>query len=94
MITPMAEPLRISVEPTADPDAVIIAVNRELGGQGRSYYAVAEAAGEPLAQAVLAIRGVREVSLRSSSLIVRKAPSADWQSVGPAIQAKVFQLLG
>lgn len=89
----MDEPLRIQIEPTADPDAVKITFNRRLAGLGASFRSSGDAAGNPLAAGLMSIRGVREVFLLGDFVTVRKFPDADWRSIGPAMQAKVYDVL-
>ncbi|MDD4891586.1 MAG: NifU N-terminal domain-containing protein [Phycisphaerae bacterium] len=89
----MDDPLQIRIEPTADPDAVKITLNRQFEGLGQSFRSAQEADLNPLAKAILSIRGVREVFLLGDFITVRKQFHASWQALGPAIQAKLFRLL-
>ena len=87
----MAEPLRITIETTAHPDIIRVHVNRQLAdARPADRHA-------PLPRAVitsvLQISGVREVTIAGSRITVKKAPEADWRSIGPAIQTRIFRSL-
>jgi len=90
----MNDPLRILIEVTADPDVLKVTFNRQLEGLGMSFRSPGEAVDCPLAREVLAVPGVIAVFLLGNFLTVRKEPPADWQAIGPAIQAKIFRVLG
>jgi len=90
----MAEPLRVTIETTAHPDIIRVHVNRRLGpprpadGPARDH-----AAARPVIAAVLQVPGVREVTVAGGRITVKKDPQADWRSIGPAIQGKIFRTL-
>jgi hypothetical protein len=90
---PMARPLSLRVEPTGEPDAVRIVLNRRLAARESRFDSRSPACDHPLAQALLAIPGVRAVHLHGCSMTVRKRPAAQWRTIGPAIQTRLHQLL-
>jgi len=90
----MAEPLRVRVEPTGDVDVARFIVNRRLasprpGDGGGSADSIARL----LVRALLGINGVREVTVHTHEVTVRKSAESGWRTIGPAIQGRIFELL-
>lgn len=86
-------PLKIvEFQPTPNPDALkcVLAGDERRGGPHadgtlRSYADAAQAEGDPLARAVLAIPGVRRVLIEKGWMTVTRRPGADWDAIRGAL---------
>ncbi len=81
----MAEPLTISGQGTPNPNAVKFTLNRVVAAQGTSYRDAATATG--WANELLSIPGVVQVFALNTFVSVTKAPDADWNTLGPQVEA-------
>ncbi len=82
----MAEPLEISVQGTPNPNAAKFTLNRVVATQGKTYRDVAGADTE-WAKQLLGIAGVTQVFAINNFVSVNKAPEAQWDVLGPQIEA-------
>ncbi|MCG3179872.1 MAG: hypothetical protein BIFFINMI_02218 [Phycisphaerae bacterium] len=89
-----SRPLRLTVEPTTDPDEMKITASRGLESAGENFDSPQGAAGHPLAGALFRIGGVQRVYLLGNFIRIRKEPQADWRQIGPAIQTRIHEVLG
>jgi|HubBroStandDraft_4_1064222.scaffolds.fasta_scaffold1206869_1 hypothetical protein len=82
----MDEPVRVEAEPTPNPNAYKLTVNRRVGdGRGATFEVEAAAIAPPLARRLLQIAGVRRVFLLGDFVSITRTPEADWDSIlGPA----------
>lgn len=72
---------------TPNPNAIkIVVAGLTSGGGTRSYREAAQAAGDPLAAAVMAIPGVRNVLVQEGWMSVGKSAEAEWKSLKPALK--------
>jgi len=90
----MSDRVHLIAEPTASPDTVKLVANRMLSeGAGESFASAAEARGHPLAEAVFSVPGVARLYILGDFMTITKSPQADWQRIGPVIQARLITLL-
>lgn len=85
----MSEYITIDTEPTDDPDVLIVETNQSLAPEGREDYpdAASGEEGSPLAQALFTIEGIAALTLEGTTLIVRRAPEAEWFALMDEISA-------
>lgn len=84
---------RVSAHPTPNPDSLKLTVEgvRFLPSGLRSFRSAAEAEGDALGSALLAVPGVANVFYVPDFLTVTKAPSAHWDDVYPAVERVVSE---
>lgn len=85
----MSEYITIDVEPTEDPQVVIIHTNLTLAPGGDESYpdAARGETGSPLAQALFAIDGVSALTIAGGDLIVTRSPDMELFSLVDEIDA-------
>lgn len=77
----MAE-LEIEVQGTPNPNAAKFVVGRPVtDGGSRSYFDAASASGDPLAEALFELSGVRALLLADDFVTVTKSEDADWEEL-------------
>ncbi len=81
----MAEPLTISGQGTPNPNAVKFTLNRVVAAQGTSHRDAATATG--WAKELLSIAGVVQVFALNNFISVTKSSDADWNTLGPQVEA-------
>ena len=86
----MPEPLDISVQGTPNPNAAKFTLNRVIATQGTTYRDPA-AADTEWAKQLLAIPGVTQVFAINNFISVTKRPEADWNIIGPQVEAVLRQ---
>lgn len=79
----------VSFEPTPNPNALKIVTEGGSGGPPRSCLSAADAAGDPLAEALFAIDGVTNVLIHTSFITVGKRPEAPWGPIRRAAKAAI-----
>jgi hypothetical protein len=86
------EPLTVTAEPTPNPEAMKFALNRAPFDprHGQTFASADEALLSPLARALFAVPGVAGVFLLRDFVTVRRAPSADWSLLAPAVQRAIL----
>ena len=82
----MAVPLELTVQGTPNPNAAKFTLNRVVAAQSATYRETASAAAE-WARALLSIAGVTQVFALNNFITVNKTSEADWDVIGPQIEA-------
>ena len=82
----MTEPLEIVAQGTPNPNAAKFTLNRVVAAQGKTYREVASADTE-WAKQLLGVAGVTQVFAINNFISVTKTPDADWNVIGPQIEA-------
>jgi len=82
----MSLPLEIAVQPTPNPNAMKLSLNRILTTEGKTYRDRA-AADAPWAKAMLGISGVVGLYAVNNFISINKTPEADWQAILPEAEA-------
>lgn len=73
-------PTSISVQPTPNVNALKFVLDRHLTeGRSRTFRSAEEAAGEPLAGALLGIPGVVQVFFLNDFITVTRTPDISWE---------------
>ena len=88
----MASDIRITAEPV-DAQRCKFLVDRPVYQGVRRFADQAEAAGSPLAEALFALPGVREVVVSGNLVTVVKQSPEAWQAAGKAVGAAIRQAL-
>jgi Fe-S cluster biogenesis protein NfuA len=88
----MASDIRISAEPV-DAQRCKFLVDRPVYQGVRRFAARAEAAGSPLAEALFALPGIREVIVSGNLVTVVKESPEAWQVAGKAVGAAIRRAL-
>lgn len=77
----MADP-SIQVEGTPNPNAAKFVLGwSALGGEGRTYFDPDAAAGDPLAERLFRVEGVRAVFMVENFITVTKADGISWDEI-------------
>ena len=84
--------IRITAEPV-DQDRCKFVVDRQLFAGLRRFASLEEAAGSPLAEALLAIPGITELIVSGDLVTVVKDAPAPWQVLGKSVGAAIRQAL-
>ena len=82
----MPEPLEVAVQATPNPNAAKFTLNRVVAAQGRTYRDAASAEAE-WAKQLLGIPGVTQVFAINNFISINKADDADWNVIGPQVEA-------
>ena len=90
----MAKP-KVTFSETPNPDAGKFTVGRTLveGRRGRTVDSPAAAAGDPLAERLLAEPGVRSLFIVADFVTVTKEPDAAWSELAPRVRAALREVL-
>jgi len=88
----MAEPLSIVVEPTPNPNALKLTLNRVVATKGETYRGDPAAAAAPWAKALLGIPGVLGVYGINNFISMNKTPDAQWQVIVPQAESALRQV--
>jgi NFU1 iron-sulfur cluster scaffold homolog, mitochondrial len=81
-------------EPTPNPNALKVVLDRSPTETPKSYRDAAAAAGDPLASALFAIPGVSNVLLHEGWLTVGKDAGAEWKALRPRIERVLREAQG
>jgi len=78
---------RFKAHPTPNPDSVKVTTTGPpfTDGAMESFRSAGEAAGHPLAHALLSIDGVANVFVVPAFLTVTKTPAANWDEIWPSV---------
>lgn len=90
----MAEPLKILVGETPNPNAVKLTLNRTVASSGETYRGDPAAVSAPWAKALLGIPGVVGVFGINNFISVNKQPDADWEAIIPNAETALRQVFG
>ncbi|MBI4541001.1 MAG: NifU N-terminal domain-containing protein [Gemmatimonadetes bacterium] len=88
--------LTVQFQPTPNPNAGKFVLDRPSlqGADRKSVMNRAEAAGDPLAERLLAIEGVASLFFADNFITVIKTPSADWASLIPDVAQAIRAAYG
>ncbi len=82
--------IQITVQGTPNPDAAKFLLDRPVPeGGSRSYFNALEAAGDPLAEAILQLEGVRAVLLVDNFVTVTKTSDSSWSELIEPVEAAI-----
>lgn len=85
----------IDVHGTPNPNAAKFVLDRgALGEEGRTYFEPAAAAGDPLAERLFAIDGVRALFMVDNFITVTKRDAADWDDLVEPIRHAIEEEFG
>ncbi|MDB4948377.1 MAG: Scaffold protein Nfu/NifU [Gemmatimonadetes bacterium] len=86
---------RVVFQPTPNPQAGKFTVDRTLveGRRGRTFDTAEAAAGNPLAERLLAEPGVVSVFIVADFVTVTKRPDADWKELAARVKAVLRDVL-
>ncbi|MFQ5678601.1 MAG: NifU N-terminal domain-containing protein [Gemmatimonadota bacterium] len=74
--------LNVRVEGTPNPNAAKFVLDRRVLGEGsRSYFHSRDAEGDPLAERLFAIAGVRALFMVEDFITITKCEEADWSEI-------------
>jgi len=73
-------------EPTPNPAAVKCLLDRPICERPRSFLDAASAAGDPIASALFALPGVRNILMSGDWITVNTMSGGDWRALKPAIR--------
>ncbi len=89
----MSDPLRVTVHPTPNINALKFVVNRRIT-EGRSQtFTDANTATSPLARDLLTIAGVRQVFFLNDFITVTRHEGVEWDAVASRAEALIRQHL-
>ena len=78
----MSDDLDIQVEGTPNPHAAKFTVSRPLPVEGsRSYFDPSDAEGDPLAEGLFEVEGVKALLVVEDFITVTKSEEADWEEI-------------
>lgn len=88
--------LRIRFQSTPNPNAGKFILDREVvpGDKSRSYFTPAEAQGDALGEALMALDGVASIFMVEDFVTVTRHPGTDWQLLIPRVEAAIRAVLG
>jgi hypothetical protein len=69
------------VQPTPNPNAVKLMLDRAIAEQPTSFFHAGQATGHPLAERLFAIPGVSSLLLLGDFVTVNKRPEAAWSDI-------------
>ncbi len=86
-------PVQVRYQPTPNPNAGKFTVDRKVveGKASKSFYGAEQAAADPVAAALFALRGVVSVFMVDDFVTVIKAADVDWSVLVPAVTAAIEQ---
>ncbi len=73
-------------ESTPNPTAVKCLLDRPVCERPRSFLDASAAAGDPIASALFALPGVRNILIGGDWITVNTTPGSDWRKLKPAIR--------
>lgn len=77
----MSKP-EIQVQGTPNPNAAKFVVDRQVtAGESRSYFDADSAEGDPLAERLFQVEGVRALLLADDFITVTKSPDLEWEEL-------------
>ena len=84
----------IQVQGTPNPNAAKFVLGRSLlGDEGRTYFDAAAAEGNPLAERLFGVEGVRALFLVDNFITVTKVESASWDDLVEPIREAIAEEL-
>lgn len=86
--------LSVHVEGTPNPNAAKFVLDRSLLGEGsRSYFDAGAAEGDPLAERLFEIDGVRALFMVDDFITVTKREDAEWADIVDRVEAVIRSVL-
>lgn len=86
----MPDDLTIDVQPTPNVNALKFVTNRRITeGRSQTFRSAAEAAGAPLAAALLQIPGVVQVFFLNDFITITRDPTADWTAMAEQAERQI-----
>ena len=85
----------VKFSPTPNPNAGKFTADRPVveGKASKSFYSAAQAAGNPVAEALFALPGVASLFMVEDFVTVTKAPDADWGDLIPRVEATIAETM-
>ena len=77
----------VEIQPTPNPNAAKLVLDRPVSQQPLSFFNAAAAEGYPLAQKLFAIRGVTSLLLLGDFITINKSPDAVWNDITEQAEA-------
>ncbi|HEX7118430.1 MAG TPA: NifU N-terminal domain-containing protein [Longimicrobiales bacterium] len=87
--------MTVRFQPTPNPNAGKFIADREIvpGDRPRSFFSREDAAGDRLAEALMALDGVASIFMVEDFVTVTKEPNADWGALIPRVEAAIRRSL-
>lgn len=87
--------MSVSFQATPNPNAGKFTVGRKIldGNRSRSFYNAAQAASDPIAEALFRIDGVESVFMVEDFVTVTKQADADWSDLIPRVTDTLDRVL-
>lgn len=86
----MPDPVSIDIQPTPNINALKFLVNRRLTeGKSQTFRGPEEAAGVPLATALLSIPGVIQVFFLNDFITITRDPQTNWDDIAGEAEAAI-----
>lgn len=83
-------PVQIQVQPTPNINALKFVLDRRLTeGKSQTFRSPDEAAGAPLAKALLGIPGVVQVFFLNDFITVTRKPESPWETIADQVEAAI-----
>jgi len=78
----VGEPLRVEAEPTPNPNAYKLTINRKVSSaRGETFNGALDAAASPLARSLFEIDGVRRLFFLGDFVTIAREQGADWGGI-------------
>ncbi|HLL87859.1 MAG TPA: NifU N-terminal domain-containing protein [Tepidisphaeraceae bacterium] len=74
------------VQPTPNPNAMKLVLDRRITEQPASFFNAGQAVGHPLAERLFKISGVSSLLLLGDFVTVNKRPEASWTSIAARVK--------
>jgi len=88
-------PVRVQVQPTPNVNALKFVLDRRITeGTSRTFRALEDAAGSPLAQELLGIPGVVQVFFLNDFITVTRRPEVPWETIADQVEEAIRRHLG
>lgn len=85
----------IQVQGTPNPNAAKFVLDRPVtDGESRSYFDPGSAEGDPLAERLFRVDGVRALLLADDFVTVTKSPDHEWEELVPGVRDALEEELG
>jgi hypothetical protein len=88
--------VEIRAQPTPNPNAMKFTLPRPVvaGRASKSFFNAAQAASDPLAEALFRLDGVASLFMVADFITVTKAPDADWHRLAGDVESTIRESLG
>ncbi|MEL7484661.1 MAG: NifU N-terminal domain-containing protein [Planctomycetota bacterium] len=85
-------PRVLRYDPTPNPDALKLMLDRAISDRPRSFMSAEDAASDPVAGPIFATGSVRAVLINGDWMSVNKLPEADWKTIKPVCEKALREL--